>query len=108
MKLRIESVHYLDNYRIEVKFNDNCLKQFDFSKLLKFDNEMEKELLEISIFKNVKILAEGGGIGWPNGYDCCADWLRYYAIDETGEWTNFDDNVTLQDRIRITMKEKVN
>lgn len=108
MKLRIDKLTYLDSYKIEVTFNDNCLKQFDFSKLLKFENEMEKELFDISLFKNVKIVAEGGGIGWTNNYDCCADWLRYYAVDESGEWANVDDIVSLQDRMRITMNEKVN
>ena len=35
------------------------------------------------------------------GYDCCADWPRYFAPDRNQEWQDVADTVDLSQRMRI-------
>jgi len=50
-------------------------------------------------------LDEGRAFGWDNGYDCCADWARYYAKDKNDEWKDIDENVDLKQRMKIAKQK---
>ena len=107
MILRVTEVKHIRDHIIEVKFSDGCDKQFDFDKLDSYRGEMGQPLKDVSFFSKVSIVANGGGIGWPNEYDCCVDWLRYFALDESGEWKDYNEDFPLEERIKITENKKV-
>jgi hypothetical protein len=107
MNIKITSVRYIRNHILEIDFNDYTTKRFDFSKLVNFKSELGKPLKKIEFFKKVKVISHGRGIMWQNGYDCCADWLRYYAMDESKEWENFSDKISLEERIKFSRKKQV-
>ena len=105
MILKVTDVRHIKDHLLEVKFSDGCIKRFDFDKLNSYEGEMALPLKDVSFFSKVSIVANGGGIGWPNDYDCCVDWLRYFALDETGEWKKYDDSFSLDERIKLTEKK---
>lgn len=104
MKLiKIIKITHIKNYILEISFDDNCVKQFDFEKLIVFKGIAE-QLKEIDYFKTVEIINDGRSFGWDNGYDCCADWVRYYANDINDEWKKVDENINLPQRIKIAQR----
>jgi hypothetical protein len=105
MKLiNIIKIIHLKDYILEITFDDYCSKQFDFEQLIDFKG-ISKSLQNIEYFKTVKILDEGRAFGWDNGYDCCADWARYYAKDKNDEWKDIDENVDLKQRMKIAKQK---
>jgi hypothetical protein len=53
------------------------------------------ELRDAGYFAGVQLI--GGGVGWPNGFDCAPEWLRdQLAEDGTGAERNDDDWVSLR------------
>lgn len=105
MKLiKIIQILHVKDYILEMSFSDGCTKQFDFSELITFSGITEP-LKKIEYFKSVKIIADGRAFGWDNNYDCCADWARYYAKDLYSEWIEFDDSISLGQRMKITRQK---
>jgi len=100
-QVTITQIKYIKDYILEIKFSDNCIKQFNFDKLIQFVG-IAQQLKNIDLFKQVQIIQNGRAFGWSNNYDCCADWVRYYAKDLQDEWKDFDDNTTLNQRIKIS------
>jgi len=81
MKLiTINQVKVLNDYIVELTFSDNCIKRYDFKQLIDFKG-IAADLKDKEFFKNIKITNNGRSFAWSNGYDCCADWARYYAKD---------------------------
>lgn len=108
MKLiNIIKIIHLKDYILEVTFDDNCVKQFDFKHLINFKGITEI-LKDIEYFKTVKILNDCRSFGWDNNYDCCADWARYYAKDLNDEWKDFDESIDLKQRIKIAQQKMKN
>jgi len=108
MKLiKIIKIEHSKDYIIEITFDDNCVKKFDFTQLVNFQGITEV-LKNIEYFKTVKILNDGRSFGWDNNYDCCADWARYYAKDINDEWKDFDDSTELKQRIKIAQQKMKN
>jgi len=105
MKLiKIIKISHIKNYVLELTFDDNCVKQFDFKQLINFEG-ISEGLTNIEYFKTVEILNDGRAFGWDNNYDCCADWARYYAKDLNDEWKEFDDSIELKQRIIISQQK---
>ena len=105
MKLiTIIKISHIKDYILELQFSDGCIKQFDFSQLITFKGIAE-QLINIDYFKNVDIINNGRAFSWENGYDCCADWARYFAMDVTNEWKDYDDNTNLKQRMKITQNK---
>ncbi len=101
--LKITQIHHLKDHILEISFDDNCIKQYDFSQLIEFKGIAEL-LQNIDYFKTVKIIDDGRAFGWDNGYDCCADWARYYAKDTENEWKDFDDSIDLKQRMKLSQQ----
>ena len=61
----------LNNYKLELKFDNGEKKIFDIKPYFKF--KIFKELKDIEKFKKVKV--SGLSIEWENGADICPDEL---------------------------------
>ena len=103
-QIQILKIRYVKDYILELSFDDNSIKQYDFSQLITFKGVSEP-LKNIDYFKTVKILNDGRTFGWDNNYDCCADWARYYANDLLNEWENFDDSFGLKQRKKLSQQK---
>lgn len=102
--IKIIQIRHIKDYILELSFDDNCVKQYNFLQLIDFKG-ISEPLKNIEYFKNVKIINNGRAFSWDNDYDCCADWARYYAKDLQDEWKDFDDDINLKQRIKITQQK---
>ena len=71
MRPKAIDVKILDNYEIEILFDNQEKRIFDVKPYFKF--EIFKELEDIEKFKKVKV--SGLSIEWENGADICPDEL---------------------------------
>lgn len=105
MKLiKITKIRHINDFILELTFDDDCTKQFDFKQLIDFKG-LAEPLKNVGYFKTAKILDEGRAFGWDNNYDCCADWARYFAKDLNDEWKDYDENVDLKQRMKIAKQK---
>ncbi len=65
MYLSVKCVKPLDNYKLELVFENNEIKLFDMMPYL--DKGIFKELKDINLFNKVKVSFDS--IEWPNGVD---------------------------------------
>ena len=70
---KIRKVKHLEDYRLELHFDDRCIKVVDLEKILKKAKNMFLPLKNIDYFKQVR--CDGITINWPNGVDLCPDVL---------------------------------
>ena len=70
---RVISVKPLENYILEIEFEDGLLKVIDIHPFI--GKGISALLKDKAYFRRVK-LEDGGGIAWPNGYDFCPNFLR--------------------------------
>jgi hypothetical protein len=70
---RVISVKPLENYLLEIEFDDGLRKVIDIRPFL--GTGISAALTDESYFRQVA-LEDGGGITWPNGYDFCPNFLR--------------------------------
>ena len=73
----ITYVKALDDYKIEVIFNDGIRAKIDIRPFIK-PQGISQSLNDKAFFKTVK-LDEAGGIVWRNGFDFCPVFLRQIA-----------------------------
>jgi len=66
-------VEVLQDFRIQIEFNDGEIKVVNFKPFL--GKGFTKELLVYENFKKVYI-EPGGGIAWSNGFDFCPNFLK--------------------------------
>ena len=71
MRPRAIDVKILNNYELEIKFDNGERKIFDFKTYFKF--KIFSELKDFEKFKKVQI--SGLSIEWENGADICPDEL---------------------------------
>ncbi len=71
MNPRIIKVTALDNYQLELVFNNSEIKIFDTSLYL--NKGIFTELKNYETFKKVRVFM--GSIAWPGGQDFCPDTL---------------------------------
>ncbi len=71
MRPKAIDVKILDNYEIEILFDNQEKRIFDVKPYFKF--KIFKELEDIEKFKKVKV--SGLSIEWENGADICPDEL---------------------------------
>ncbi len=71
-------MEYLGANKLRVVFNDQTEKVIDFALLFP-SSPMTDELRNPEMFKQVKFYDHGRGMYWPNGYDACPDFLRWYV-----------------------------
>jgi hypothetical protein len=102
--IKIADIKYIQNYILEIMFDDGCIKRFDFAELFDFKG-IQETLQPLENFRRVKISDNRRRIYWENDYDCCADWLRYFAKDVEHEWAGFDETVDLKQRMIIARQK---
>lgn len=68
---RVTKARPLQDYRIEITFNNNESKIFDVKPYLEFG--IFKQLKDYNYFNTVE--AENGTVVWKNGQDFCPDTL---------------------------------
>lgn len=66
--LDIIKVHCLDDYRLEITFEDGVEGIVDIAEAISFDGVFEP-LQDEDFFRQVKINPDTGTIEWPNGVD---------------------------------------
>jgi len=71
MNPRVKSVNAVQDYVLEIVFNNNEKKVFDVKPFLNFG--LFSELKDIIMFQTAK--AELGTVIWENGLDICPDTL---------------------------------
>lgn len=76
MSLKAIDVKVLENYELEITFNNNEKRKFDVKPYFKF--KQFKELKNIEEFQTVKVA--GLSIEWQNGADICPDELYNNSI----------------------------
>ena len=66
----ISNAKYLEEYKLELTFNDNIVKIVDLNKFVGGDGVF-KLLQNLDYFKNFRIDNAGNTICWENGADIC-------------------------------------
>jgi len=79
MFLHVNDLQYLDNYRLQLKFNNNAIRVVDLTTELY--GKVFEPLKEISFFRQVYVNSETGTIEWPNGADFAPEFLYEIGID---------------------------
>ena len=70
----VERAELQDNYKIFVEFNDGVTGIIDFKEKLESDHrQIIKDLLDLSIFKTVKVGMDT--LCWENGVDFAPEYL---------------------------------
>lgn len=72
---RVQSVRYLQDYRLHLVFTDGVAGEIDLRKEIVGVGGVFAALEDQSFFQQVKVSTSGGTIEWPNGVDLCPDVL---------------------------------
>jgi hypothetical protein len=67
----VVSAEYVDNYRIQLTFNDGTSGTVDFIDWL--EGPIFRPLLDVTYFR--RFFLDGGTISWPNGADIAPETL---------------------------------
>jgi hypothetical protein len=70
---KIFEIRYEGGYQFWLRFQDGYSATFDFTTLI--GKGVSAPLLDVEYFKQARI-DNHGGIVWPNGFDCCPNFLR--------------------------------
>lgn len=73
MFLHVETVEYLDSYRLRLTFNNQAIADVDLAQELY--GEIFEPLKNIEYFKQVFLNPETNTIEWPNGADFAPEFL---------------------------------
>ncbi len=73
--MRVESVKYLKEYKIELLFSDKKTKIIDLEEKIKHARGIFQPLQDLTYFKKVALDDCHLSICWPNGADICPDVL---------------------------------
>jgi len=69
---RVTELRALEGYTLELHFDDGSVKIVDLRPFI--GKGISAPLLDHNYFARVEI-DSAGGIGWPNGYDFCPNFL---------------------------------
>jgi len=69
----IKKAQYLEDYKIQLSFDDKSVKIVDLGKMLKNAKNMLLQLKDVEYFR--KFECDGTTLIWPNGVDLCPDVL---------------------------------
>lgn len=74
MLAMVTEFHFLDGYRLAVKFSDGTEGVHDLSALASRSGAAIEPLKDIEYFR--RGFLEFGALTWPNGFDISPEWLR--------------------------------
>ena len=83
MFLQVIKARYVDNYRIEVAFNDGKKGIADLSEALK--GSVFEPLKNVELFSQFTVDEELDTIVWKNGADLAPEYLYYQAFKNVPE-----------------------
>jgi hypothetical protein len=75
--IEIIEVKYIENYKLDITFNDGLRKIIDLTNFLNKPTDVFKPLKNLSEFSKVSINAVGG-LSWKCGADLAAEFLKNY------------------------------
>ncbi len=78
MFLHVTSAKYIEEYRVQISFNDGRKGVADLSDALK--GSVFGPLKEKSVFSRLKLDKELGTIVWPNGADLAPEYIYFQAF----------------------------
>lgn len=86
MILHVTKANYLEDYRIEVAFNNGKIGIVDLSQCL--TGLIFAALKDLKMFSQLKLDTELNTIVWPNGADLAPEYLYFQAFKEAPELQN--------------------
>lgn len=75
----VKSASYAGEYRLKIRFDDNCAKLVDLAPYL--DGPIFEPLKDVSYFRRFKVNREIDTVTWPNGADFSPDFLYSIGLD---------------------------
>lgn len=75
---RAVEVKHLNDYRLEVVFEDGVRAELDFSPMIAHGGVFAP-LKDVNLFRQVQIDTEAETLVWPGGRDICPDVLYHLA-----------------------------
>ncbi len=72
---RIKSVRHIQDYRLELTFNDGVRAELDFRNKVVARGGVFAPLEDVGFFRQVKVDPEAGTLVWPNDVDLDPDVL---------------------------------
>lgn len=81
MMLRISQVEYLNDYKLQVTFNNGKIKNVDLENLVQTGGFYFEPLKNKNAFKSVAVDDMNYSICWPNGADLSPDTLYEMGIE---------------------------
>ena len=72
---RIADVHHIEEYRLELTFDNGERAELDFKDRIVGRGGIFTSLEQVDFFKRVEVDAEVGTLVWPNEVDFCPDVL---------------------------------
>jgi hypothetical protein len=72
---KVVELRYLGEHTLWLRFQDGYTTAIDFEDII--GKGISAPLLDVEFFKQAR-LDIGGGVEWPNGFDCCPNYLRDY------------------------------
>ena len=72
---RIKSVRHIQDYRLELTFNDGVRAELDFRNKVMGRGGVFAPLEDVGFFRQVKVDPEIGALVWPNDVDLDPDVL---------------------------------
>ena len=79
---RVTGVRHVQDYRLELRFDDGTTGVVDFKQRIIGRGGMFAALENVEFFKLVRLDSEAGTIAWPNGVDFCPDVLYSLATGQ--------------------------
>jgi len=79
MSLHVESVSYINGYRLRIGFSDGAVKDVDLSGEL--HGEIFEPLKDLDFFLKVSVNPDTGTIEWPNGADFAPEFLCETGVE---------------------------
>jgi hypothetical protein len=83
MFLHVSSARYLDDYRVEVQFNDGKKGVADLAGAL--DGPAFEPLKDQSVFAQLRVDEDLDTVVWPNGADFAPEFLYFLAFKNIPE-----------------------
>lgn len=75
---KIVTAQALPHHILRVTFDDGLQKDIDMTPVLR-EGGVGAALQNEQFFHRVTI-DDGGGVSWPNGFDCCPTYLREVQV----------------------------
>lgn len=83
--IKVSKIRSLGGHRLQFRFTDNSVGDYDFAPLVKSPGPMVEPLRDVEYFK--RVFLEFGAPTWPNGFDIAPEWL-HRELSDAGKLTH--------------------